>query len=138
VRQPPQIAWRRAVGGLPAHSRVIVDENAAFVGYEAGVLTLAVRAERWLGPVRERVRDVDFTRVLEGFRNVEVIVAGTGRTGREVRAVVDERRRVDARAAAQASDAVKRILATFGGELESVEPLAPAGGATDILEEFDE
>jgi hypothetical protein len=138
VRQPPQIAWRRAVGGLPAHSRVIVDENAAFVSYEVGVLTLAVRAERWLGPVRERLRDVDFTRALEGFRNVEVIVAGAGRTGREVRAVVDERRRADARAAAQASDAVKRILATFGGELEAVEPLAPAGGVTDILEEFDE
>jgi hypothetical protein len=135
---PPAVAFRRATNTLAAHSRVIVDENAAFLAYEGGLLSVAVRTERWLPPVRERLRDVDFTRFFVGFRNVEVVVDGAGRTGREVRAVVDEKRRAEARAAADASAALRRVLATFGGELESVEPIARSGGPTDITEESDE
>ena len=121
MKLPPETAWKRALVILGDHARVVVEENAAFDRYEAGVLHLAVRDEMWIGHIRERLREVDFTPELTGFRNVDVHVAGAGRTGREVRSATDQRRRAEALEAATRSPGMQRLLAAFDGRIDTVE-----------------
>lgn len=110
--------------------------NAAFVSYTAGMLTLATRSGVHLASIGESLRQVDFTGCLPGFRNFDVIVAaGAGQTGRELRRVEDDVRLGKAQAAARGSTAVARILAVFGGDIESVEPSAAGDDKTPTVEE---
>lgn len=123
---PPSQAWRLALASLSPLSRVLVEDNAAFQRYADGKLVLAARSERLAGQVRERVREAEFGRCLAGFRNVEVLVDEGGRTGNEARAAGDEKRRAQARAAAEASPLVKQLCAAFGATLDTVEVLSEA------------
>ncbi len=123
---PPSQAWRHALASLSPLSRVLVEDNAAFQRYADGKLVLAARSERLAGQVRERVREAEFGRCLAGFRNVEVLVDEGGRTGNEARAAGDEKRRAQARAAAEASPLVKQLCAAFGATLDTVEVLSEA------------
>jgi hypothetical protein len=133
---PPASAWREALATLSPLNRTLVEDHAAFVRFKDGILVLAARSERLAGQIRERVREADFATHLPGFRNVEVVCDDVGRTGNEARAVGDERRRAEARAAAEASPALARVRAAFGAVLESVEPLSEAPAAP-IFEEDD-
>jgi hypothetical protein len=116
-----------------------VEDHAAFLRFQDGLLVLAARSERMAGQVRERIREADFAGMLHGFRNVEVVVEADGRTGVEARAAGDEKRRVEARAAAERSPALARVKAAFGAALETVEPLAdsPAEPIFEVEESHD-
>lgn len=123
---PPAVAWKRALASLGPLSRAIVEDHAAFLSYESGVLRLATRADRQLAQVQEHVRHADFTAWLPGFRNVQVIVDAVGRTGREARSTAEAQALAAARTAADASKVLARLLTTFGGVVEEVEPLVIA------------
>jgi hypothetical protein len=132
------LAWRAALSGLTVLNRTLVEDHAAFVRFTDGILVLAARSERLAGQVRERVREADFASHLPGFRNVEVVCDDAGRTGNEARALGDERRRAQARAAAEASPALARVRAAFDAVLESVEPLSEEPAAPIFEEEVHE
>jgi hypothetical protein len=135
----PSVAWRMALDPLGPHVKVLVEENAAFGGFEGGTLTLVVRSEMWRTRVRERLQELDFTRMLPGFRRLEVRLGDEGRTGREVRSEAEQRRLEAARAAVEGSPLVKRLLAAFGGKIESIEASALAeGDRSASSEESDE
>ena len=138
MRLVPELAWKRALVILGCHARVVVEENAAFERYEGGVLHLAVREEMWIGHIRERLREVDFTPELAGFRNVDVHVAGAGRTGREVRSASDQRRRSEALDAARRSPGMQRLLAAFDGRIETVEARGDGDKPSPGEEEIDD
>lgn len=129
----PEEAWAATLEALDPFTRVTVGDNAAFVAFERGVLKLAVRQELWRGKVRDHLRALDLGALFPGFRNVEVVLEGqAGQTGREARSEAEEKRRVEARAAAERSATLKRVLAAFGGQVEAVEPaegeaVTPAG-----------
>jgi hypothetical protein len=120
---------------LAAVPRATIEQDAAFVSYNGAVLTLGVRSPAKLNLIRETLRNADFTTCLPGFRNVDVIVdTSSGQTGREIKRAFDEKRREEAKIAAAESATVKRVLAMFGGEVESVEPsdaIDATAGTTD-------
>jgi hypothetical protein len=130
---PPSFAWKRALASLGPLSRAIVEDHAAFLSYEGGVLRLATRADRQLAQVQEHVRHADFAAWLPGFRNVQVVVDAVGRTGREARSAAEAQALAAARTAADASKVLARLVTTFGGVVEEVEPLSVA--MPDTLEE---
>ena len=123
---PPAFAWKRALASLGPLSRAIVEDHAAFLSYEGGVLRLAARGDRQLAQVQEHVRHADFTAWLPGFRNVQVIVDAVGRTGREARNAAEAQALAAARTAADASKVLARLVNAFGGVVEEVEPLVVA------------
>jgi hypothetical protein len=116
---------------------VLVEENAAFGGFEGGTLVLLVRSEVWRARVRERLQEIDFVSVLPGFRRFDVRLGGDGRTGREARGEVAERRLELARAGVERSPLVRRLVAALGGAIETIEPsdLAEAPDGTDDANE---
>jgi hypothetical protein len=134
-RVAPIRAWRHALEVLSPYGRNIVDEYAGFVEYVDGELRLSVRDERAASTVRERLRDVDFSSHLPGFRRYEVGVRSVGRTGRELRAEHEERRRLEATAAAHKHPGLARLLVLLGGEIERVEALQLPGETLMIEEE---
>lgn len=99
----------------------MVEENAAFGGFEGGTLALVVRVEQWRPVVREHLQEVDFVSVLPGFRRFEIRRGDEGQTGREARNEVDERRAEAAREAVAASPVVRRLVAMLGGRIEHTE-----------------
>ena len=123
---PPAFAWKRALASLGPLSRAIVEDHAAFLSYEGGVLRLAARGDRQLAQVQEHVRHADFTAWLPGFRNVQVIIDAVGRTGREARNAAEAQALAAARTAADASKVLARLVTAFGGVVEEVEPLVVA------------
>ena len=122
---------------LSAYARTTVAESAAFLGYDGGLLTLTVRNEHARLRVREQLRNVDFTQFFLGFRNIEIRLGESGTTGRELRAADDDRRRIEAQAAAESSPLLKQLKELFGATLESVEP-APAPVRDSFVVDTDE
>lgn len=137
----PRRAWVAVIESLTPFSRSTVADQAAFSGYDAGLLTLTVRNEHARSRVREQLRNVDFSAFFIGFRNLDVRLGGAGTTGREHRAVEDERRRTTAQVHAEASSLVKQLQEMFAATLISVEPAAAPARDTfvvDTEEELDE
>lgn len=117
----PAEAWKHALGVLSPHQRVVVEENAAFGGFEGGTLALVVRVEQWRPVVREHLQEVDFVSVLPGFRRFEIRRGDEGQTGREARNEFEEKRAAAAREAVAASALVKRLVAMLDGRVEYTE-----------------
>lgn len=110
------------MAGLGPLARAEVGDHAAFLGFEAGVLRLAVRTERYRARVQDHLRDIDLPAAFPGFRQLLVQVDSAGQTGRERRSERDAERLVEARRAAEQSPAVQALLRAFGGQILAVEP----------------
>ena len=96
----------------------------------AGVLRIGIRKELWRHRLREALGEVDLAAAFPGARTLEIVSAqDTGRTGREVIAEADQDRRAAARAAAEASEPIRKLIQRFGAELEDVTPFAPSDAA---------
>jgi hypothetical protein len=117
------VAWRRALASLSSFNRTAVEDNAGLESYEGGTVRVVVRSERQRGIVREKLKEVDFSAFFQAFQRLDVSVSQGGRVGRELRAEADDKRREDARRAAEASPVLKRLIDTFGARIEAVEPL---------------
>ena len=108
-------------------SRVTLVENAAFISFVQGKLTLAVRSMITQTMVRETLRDVEVGRFFEDFRQIEVRVdSGAGVTGGERRSAFDERQQALAVAAAKASPLLNKLVAALNARIESIVPTTGA------------
>lgn len=123
--------WARLLACLaPAVAIAVHDVAFPIELTSAGLLRIGVRKELWRHRVRETLGDVDLGAALPGARNVEIVSAqGSGRTGREVIAEADQVRRAAARAAAEASEPIQKLIQRFGAELEEVTAFAPSDAA---------
>lgn len=108
------------LASLSPFSRVTVDNQAGFERYEDGVLRIVVRTQLARDKVVQALKPVDFHALFQGFRSLDVRISEEGRTGREARAEADVKRRDDARAAAESSPAVRRLIEVFGARLDDV------------------
>ncbi len=127
---PPQTlenAWLRLLAALPKAEAVAIHDVAFPIELAAGgVLRVGVRKELWRLRLREALGQMDLGRVIPGARKVDIVFTPElGRTGREVLAEVDVERRAEARAAAEASEPVRKLMLMFGAELEEVTPFRP-------------
>jgi hypothetical protein len=131
-----EAAWTVLLDALPGAERASVHAVTFPVSLAEGTLKVGVRKELWRARVRDLLGGVDLVALVPGARRVEVVVEGeAGTTGREAYADAELRRRTAARAAAEASEALQRVLVAFGAELDEVvpssleaaaEPAAPA------------
>lgn len=135
-KPPPatlEAAWTAVLAELPEAEAVAIHAVAFPIGVVEGTFRVGVRRELWRARVRDGIGTVDLAALVPGARRVEVVVEGEqGATGREVIAEAELRRRIAARASAEGSEAVRRLVETFGGELEEVLPSAldlPADGS---------
>lgn len=99
-------------------------QDAAFLSFQDGVLTLAVRSERNKRMVEGSAADVEFALWFPGFRQLSIRVEATGQTGIERQQQQNSERRQLARQAARDSAAVKTFAELMGAtlEVEAVEP----------------
>lgn len=119
--------WLRLLQPLPEAIRVQVHDVAVPLAVEGGRLRVGVRNELWRTRVRERLGELDLEGLVPGLRAFDVVFeAERGQTGREVIAVVEQERRAAARQAAEGSEAIKRLIQSFDGELDEVLPAVPA------------
>lgn len=127
----PVAAWR---GLLAALGRANVSGNTAFTSFEGGVLTVAVRSQLWRQSAEAALQDPALCRkFFPGWQSTVVrLDSAVGQTGRELRSEADERRRVEARAAAERSTAVQALLRVFGGRIEEVEARTPEPDETPV------
>lgn len=125
---PLEIAWSRVLAALGEAERVQVHDVAFPIGLVDGTFKVGVKRELWVRRVRDQLAQVDLAERVPGARRVDVVFAPeTGTTGREALAAVDIERRAAARAAAEASEPLKRLMAIFDAELEEVHPYVPRG-----------
>lgn len=126
VRPPPatlEEGWAAVLAELPEAEAVAIHAVAFPIGVVDGTFRVGVRRELWRSRVRDGIGTVDLAALVPGARRVEVVVEGAqGATGREVIAEGELRRRVAARASAEGSEPIRRLLEAFGGELDEVVP----------------
>lgn len=119
--------YRAMLEALTPILRATLADNAAFLGYSDGRLSVAVRSVLAQRRVQDVLRDLEIGEFFPGFRAAEVRVdADAGRTGNERRSAAEEARRADARAAADASPLLKRLVAALEATVESVVPVGEA------------
>ncbi|GDX78864.1 hypothetical protein LBMAG42_06750 [Deltaproteobacteria bacterium] len=119
--------WLRLLAAIPKAEAVAIHDVAfAIEVTPAGVLRVGVKKELWRHRVREALGQLDLGAVVHGARRVEIVFTpDAGRTGREQLAEVDLGRRAEARAAAEASEPIRKLIQLFGAELEEVTPFRP-------------
>ncbi|MSQ02038.1 MAG: hypothetical protein EXR71_09130 [Myxococcales bacterium] len=130
--QPLDATWARVLAALPASERVAVHDVALPLSVGDGTFRIGVRKELWRARVRDQLARVDLAAILPGLRRVDVVVVKeAGSTGREVISAADLERRALARAAAETSEPLRRLMAMFDAELEEVTPTV-SPGADDV------
>ena len=132
--QPPTLdaVWARVLAALPESERVAVHDVTVPLAVVDSTFRVGVRKELWRARVREQLGRVDLASILPGRQRVEVaVVKEAGSTGREVITATDIERRAAARAAAEASEPIRKLMAMFDAELEEVTP-AVEPGAHDV------
>lgn len=121
---PPAARYRLLLDALPPISRATLADNAAFLTFSDGRLTLAVRSVLGQTRVRNELNDLDIGAYFPGFRVADVrIDMNAGRTGNERRTAGEDKRVADAVAAAEASPILKRLVTCFAGKVESIVPV---------------
>lgn len=122
-----ETAWLRLLAAVPKAEAVAIHDVAFAIELTSGgVLRVGVKKELWRHRVREALGHLDLGSVIPGARRVEIVFTpDAGRTGREQLAEVDVGRRAEARAAAEASEPIKRLIQLFSAELEEVTPFRP-------------
>lgn len=134
--EDPAEAWKWALRSLNAHQQVLVTENAAYVSFAGGTLTLVVRVERWRPILQEHLADVDFPSALPGFRRLEIRCSeDEGRTGREARSIEEAARYQAAVEAVERSPLVKRLVDALAGRVDVIEVSRLEGSASEDVEE---
>lgn len=119
---------------MPAVDRAVV-EQAMLLGFDRGSLRVGVRKEMWRLQVYDVLKKVDLSAFFPGFTRIDVaLVAEGGATGRERRVAAEEQARVEARAKAEQSPVVRRLLEVLKGELEGADPVGEIRD-TDALDE---
>lgn len=137
----PSARYRSMVDSLLPISRVTLVENAAFLSFVEGKLTLAVRSLITQTMVRETLRDVELGRFFNDFRQLDVrIDAGAGKTGGERRSAFEDQQQAQAVAAANASPLLKKLVAALNARVESIVPVGgvPQDMSAPELEPEDE
>ncbi len=120
--------WARVLNALPASERVAVHDVALPLSVADGTFRVGVRKELWRVRVRDQLARIDLAAILPGLLRVDVVVVKeAGSTGREVITAADIERRAVARAAAEASEPIRKLMAMFDAELEEVTPAVEAG-----------
>ena len=119
----PLARYRALLDALPPIPRATLADNAAFLSFTDGRISLAVRSVLGQTRVRDVLGDIELDRYFPGFRAVDVRVDGAGRTGHERRSAAEERRQADAVQAAQRSAVVQRLVTAFAGRIESIVPV---------------
>ncbi|HND31405.1 MAG TPA: hypothetical protein PLA94_15495, partial [Myxococcota bacterium] len=111
-------------------------EDAAFLGYQGGVLSLGVRSARSKSLVESSIKDVDFAPWFPGFQSWSVREDQSGKTGRERQRELDSGRKAAAMAAARDNSAVKLFEELLGAvlDLDRVEPVALPAEAEPAVE----
>lgn len=121
-------AWALLRAALALSQGTVLHEVAFPIAIKDGLFQIAVKQDTWRAKVRDSLGRVDLAAVLPGIRRVEVEVAPQGQTGRERRTEAEEGRRREARAAAEASPVIRKLLKVFDAEIENVEALVPPDG----------
>lgn len=122
-----ETGWLRLLAAIPKAEAVSIHDVAFAIELTVtGVLRVGVKKELWRHRVREALGQLDLGSVIPGARRVEIVFTPEeGRTGREQLAEVDLGRRAEARAAAESSEPIRKLIQLFGAELEEVTPFRP-------------
>ncbi len=123
----PLARYRAMLEELTPILRATLADNAAFLAFADGRLSIAVRSVLSQRRVQDVLREIELGRYFAGFRSVEVKVdAEAGRTGSERRSAAEEQRRADALAASESSALLRRLVSALDATVESVLPVGEA------------
>ncbi len=123
----PVARYRAMLEELSPILRATLADNAAFLAFSEGRLSIAVRSVLSQRRVQDVLREIELGRYFQGFRAVEVKVdAEAGRTGSERRSAAEEQRRADALAASASSALLRRLVTALDATVESVLPVGEA------------
>jgi hypothetical protein len=126
----PVRAWNTL---LKESGKPLLAANAAFMGFQDGVLNISVRSELWLKNMETILASLPVATWFPGFRSVQIKLDTGGQTNREKQAKGELERKKAAVSAAKDSEAIKLLQSQLSAKLEEEgisSPLLP--GAEDI------